>query len=218
MIRLDYLYIYFENYYFSEKESEKLEIFNDFIDIFWKSTPNFKKYKTKYGWSCRLMSIEDDPDKFLRYYINYLFGKYCCKEMWVRHNKFDYDYKRFKVVVNYYLKKIFNNYIPISIYESNSESGLNVSMNDLYGEDGYVVTYVINSLRGYFINRIKRYLSGKYIECKCGAQVLKKSNRQSMCEKCWKEKEKEIKRSCWEKNKEKYRNTARSLENGSKPL
>lgn len=217
VINLEPLYIYFENYYFSEKNEEKDAIFEKFSDIFWKSTPNFKKYKTKYGWSCRLMTVEDEPETFLRNYINYLFAKYCCKETWPNHSKFEYDYKKFKIVVNYYLRKIFNNYIPVNIYEKNNGGKIQISVNDLYGEDGYVVKYVTNSLRGYFLNRIKRHLTGKYIECSCGEQVLKNSNNQVMCKRCGKEKELKRQREKWRKNKEKYR-CATALENSNKPL
>lgn len=204
---MEFLYIYFENYYFSDKKEEKDRIFNEFVDIFWKSTKNFKKYKTNLGWKCKLMNRDDESQTFLGDYVNYLYGKYCCKETWINHDKLDYDYKKFKTVINYYFKKIFNNYIPISIYEENMGNHNVFSDNDLLGDDGYVVKYVTNSLRGYFYNRIKKHMSGKYIECECGAKALRNSNRQMMCKDCSRAKELERQRKKWHKYKNKYTNT-----------
>lgn len=206
MIRTESLYIYFEKYYFSNKKEEKDNIFKEFVDIFWKSTPNFKKYETSTGWKCKLMNRDDDAQLFLKDYINYLYGKYCCRETWINHDKFDYDYKRFRVVIDYYLKRIFDNYLPIDVYEEKMGKNILSGNHDLFGDDGHVVKYVTNSLRGYFYNRIKKHLSGKYIECVCGAQSLRTSNRQVMCKDCSKKKELERQRIKWNKYKNKYRN------------
>lgn len=51
----------------------------------------------------------------------------------------------------------------------------------------------------------------------CGGKVKEKSNRSKYCGKCWKEKERELKRETWNKNKEKYRPTARRLEKPHNP-
>ena len=122
------------------------------------------------------------------------------------------DYTHFKKIVNLYLKRIFKNYVPPDVYEEKHPVTEIKSIYDGWGEDSYVVTYIIRSLKGYFLNRMVKYTSGKYIECKCGEMTLKNSNRQLMCEKCWKESRIDINRRYYENRR------LRPLENGIKPL
>jgi len=162
--------------------------------------------------------VDDACDVFLRTYVNNLYGKYCCKDVWINSAKFEsMDYTHFKKIVNLYLKRIFKNYVPPDVYEEKHPVTEIKSIYDGWGEDSYVVTYIIRSLKGYFLNRMVKYNSGKYIECKCGEMTLKNSNRQSMCEKCCKEKELERQRVKWHKYKHNYR-SATALETTIKPL
>ena len=101
------------------------------------------------------------------------------------------------------------------LFRSVSQSRYQPSIYDGWGEDSYVVTYIIRSLKGYFLNRMVKYNSGKYIECNCGEMTLKKSNRQSMCEKCWKEKESI---NCVLRKRKQRERKCHSLENTIKPL
>lgn len=192
--------------------SRRDKLFLGFIDEFWKTTPSFKKFKTKRGWSCRKLNRDDACDIFLRTYINNLYGKYCCEDLWVNHAKFkDYDYQHFKKIINLYLRKIFENYIPCDVYEKNNPQCEINSLYDGWGEDSYVVTYIIRSLKGYLSNRMKKYSSGRYFECSCGELALQNSNHQSMCKKCRKQNRANI-------NREYYKNKKlRPLENPLKP-
>lgn len=162
------------------------------MDDFWKNTPSFKKNKTKYGWSCRRPKVDDVCDVFLRTYVNNLYGKYCCKEVWTNNKKFEnVDYSHFKKIVNLYLKRIFGNYVPPDVYEQKHPVTEIKSIYDGWGEDSYVVTYIIRSLKGYFLNRMAKYNSGKYIECACGEMVFKKTPNSNVkyCKLCLYERE-----------------------------
>jgi hypothetical protein len=162
--------------------------------------------------------VDDACDVFLRTYVNNLYGKYCCKDVWINSAKFEsMDYTHFKRIVNLYLKRIFKNYIPPDVYEQKHPVTEIKSIYDGWGEDSYVVTYIIRSLKGYFLNRMVKYNSGKYIECKCGEMTLKNSNRQSMCEKCFSKKRKD---DINENAKKYYKNKKDfiQLENTIKPL
>ena len=179
------MYEYFNNYYEAVEDKEKY--YNTFIDDFWKSTQPFKKFKTKFGWSCKRLNRDDDSDIFLRTYINNLYGKYYCKDLWTKHAKFpDCTFKQFKNIINIYFKSIFKNYIPCDIYEQKHPVTELKSIYDGWGEDSYAVTYIVHSLKGYMSNRMKKYSSGKYIECKCGVLVLKKTpnSRIKYCKDC----------------------------------
>jgi hypothetical protein len=50
----------------------------------------------------------------------------------------------------------------------------------------------------------QRYCGEKIAACsKCGKLFIKRSNRHSLCRSCWRDREKEIKREWWNKNKNK---------------
>src|SRR5574344_695988 len=101
MYIIRFIYEYFDDYYEESNITNRNNIYLSFIDEFWKSTQSFKKFKTKNGWSCKKLNRNDDCDVFLRTYINNLYGKYCCEDLWSEHKKFlNYDYSYFKKIIN----------------------------------------------------------------------------------------------------------------------
>lgn len=83
-----------------------------------------------------------------------------------------------------YNNNIFYKYDKDDIFDEISE----------FDNIGYIYEYYIGSK--------------KIIKCEnknCDVYCKRKSNSQKYCTKCWKEKEKEIKRDTWHKNKDKYR-------------
>ncbi|GED25191.1 hypothetical protein BAG01nite_12930 [Brevibacillus agri] len=77
-------------------------------------------------------------------------------------------------------------------------------------------TTLWSSFGDILVENLKRNLQRKYgeknIQCDgCGERIEAVSNRKKYCNVCWREKERQLKRKSWHKNKSKYKNT-RSLE------
>ena len=68
-------------------------------------------------------------------------------------------------------------------------------INKVHDFDGVVYQYLM-------------YKGEDWKKCeRCNSKWFKpKNNRQTFCKSCWKEREKELKRETWHKNKEKYTN------------
>jgi len=57
------------------------------------------------------------------------------------------------------------------------------------------------------VENLKNNIKNKTIYCECCGDIIEQTgNRKKYCDDCWKEKEKEIKRQTWHRNKEKYKN------------
>ena len=95
------------------------------------------------------------------------------------------DYKR---LINTFLFKIMNNYIPIDEFENESSLVINITY---WSEDNYVIKYIGNSLKGYMKNYQKEYFGVKrgnkkgYTYCAvCGKMVAKTGSRTKYCSDC----------------------------------
>lgn len=203
---------YFEDCYYASSDSAKEDSACKFLNDFWDGFPELSIYNTKYGKKISMPKVKDAPYDFICKYINMLYAKYCKDDLWKNHSKFSYTRKHFKTIVNLYLKNIIKNYKPESEYLG-EDYEYETRLGTGYGmEDAVVCKYITKSLSGYFKSRMKNYLSGKYIECKCGRMVLKKSNRQSMCEDCRVEKEAEDSRRYARESMMRHRNNVKGLE------
>lgn len=187
---MEFLYEYFDRYYYSDDENEKEQIFEDFFDELWKSPPKFRKIPIKNGFTCRNANRTDSSPVFLKSYINRLYAKYCCSDTMVDIKKMDYTYAYFHKMIKIYIRRMFKNYIPSSEYERLHPSEEIDAFYDGWGDDSYVCSYVCRSLKGYMDNRRKRYYHPeKYKDCECGEQIKKKTpnSRIKYCEKCAKQ-------------------------------
>lgn len=101
--------------------------------------------------------------------------------------KYNIKFSQYKKLINTYIKRIFDNYIPIEEYEKKHGWDANITV-DGWSEDNYIIKYFCKSLTGYMRNYIKDLNSGKYIECvNCGELIIPTNNRQKYCKSCWKE-------------------------------
>lgn len=96
-------------------------------------------------------------------------------------------WSEYKVLVNKWLWRIFNN------YDENKASVYEYQMHDfVYGtEDSRIVPYITRSLSGYMKNYQKQYYGiarrsgNKYSRCECGNLFLQnKQNNRKLCDKC----------------------------------
>jgi predicted nucleic-acid-binding protein len=81
-------------------------------------------------------------------------------------------WKDYRILINTYLRKIFDNYIPVEQYEQEHGWDMRVSV-DGWCEDNYIISYFCKSLTGYmrnYINELNGIKRGKkYKECTvCG--------------------------------------------------
>jgi hypothetical protein len=111
-------------------------------------------------------------------------------------------FSEYKKLINTYLIKLFENYIPVEDYEK--KNGWEVKVNvDGWSEDNYVVSYFCKSLTGY-MKDYRRELSGfkkrdKLKHCQvCGALILDSKNVKKYCNDCANNKEK-IRKRVWKK-------------------
>lgn len=102
--------------------------------------------------------------------------------------KIDMPFKDYKQLINHFIERIFNNYIPIEEYEKKYGWDFKVFV-DSWSEDNFIIKYFCKSLTGYMRKYIKKLRSGKYIRCAmCGNLVRKRSNSQKYCGECAKKK------------------------------
>lgn len=102
--------------------------------------------------------------------------------------KLQLSWPDYKIVVETYLRKLFENYICLDLYEDKNRLTLSV---DTWNEDHYCVAYFIKGLNGYFKNYqkesygLKRGRNQRFSWCAdCQSLFLKKSNRQVYCPEC----------------------------------
>ena len=79
------------------------------------------------------------------------------------------NWNKYKELINGYLLRIFNNYIPLEDFEDKSTFTINLNF---WNEDNYVVKYFCKSLSGYIKNYQKEYFdvarNKEYKQCQCG--------------------------------------------------
>lgn len=117
--------------------------------------------------------------------------------------KMNLTWKQFKPVVEKYIRRAFENYIPLDEYENKNEFVLDT---DLWTEDNFAIKYICNCLQQSMKNYQKEYyglyVKGskdkiKYKRCQdCGKmfQVNIKDSKSKRCDVCQKEHVKEYDR------------------------
>jgi hypothetical protein len=109
-----------------------------------------------------------------------------------------FDYKN---LINAYIERIFNNYIPVHEYEEKHGWEMKVNV-DGWSENNYLIKYFCKSLTGYMRNYIRDSKPKEIIikKCtECGKDIKCITNMKKYCEECAKEKEKIRKRN-WKRN------------------
>ena len=114
--------------------------------------------------------------------------------------KCNLKWTEYKKLINTYIERIFNNFIPLEEYEDDDWEIDNVII-DGWNEDNYIISYICTSLGGYIktycrkmqgINQRKKY---KFCD-NCGKPIEKTNGRKKYCSTCakeiWYEKHKEI--------------------------
>ena len=101
--------------------------------------------------------------------------------------KHNITWHKYKKLINGFIGRIFENYIPLHEYEKEHGWDMKVTV-DGWNEDNYVIKYICKSLTGYMRNYI-RDLKPKEIKIKncvvCG-ETIYGGNRKKYCDKCWK--------------------------------
>jgi hypothetical protein len=100
-------------------------------------------------------------------------------------NKINLKWPEYKKLINTYIERIFNNYIPPHEYEN--EHGWEMKVNvDGWNENNYIVKYFCKSLTGYLRNYAKNLNKVRtQKKClNCGVDIDTTSNRQKYCDEC----------------------------------
>lgn len=105
--------------------------------------------------------------------------------------KHQMKWPQYKKLINTYIKRIFDNYIPVEEYEKEYRWDMKVSV-DGWSEDNYIISYICKSLTGYMKNYINK-LNGikkhkRYKECiMCGRLIEDTVSNKKYCPQCAKE-------------------------------
>lgn len=105
--------------------------------------------------------------------------------------KMDSTWEEYKIVIESFLKKMFDNCQLIEDYELKHLT--NSFVYDFYNEDNSYIKYICDSLEFYMLNYQKEYYelhrgrNKRYKRCKeCGALIEKTNNRVMYCRECYK--------------------------------
>lgn len=103
--------------------------------------------------------------------------------------KMDLSWEKYKIVIEGFLKKIFNNCKLVDDYESDNIA--NKYIHGLATEDNFYIKYICKSLESYMLNYQKEYhelhrgRNKKYKHCNvCGKLIEKTNNRILYCNDC----------------------------------
>jgi hypothetical protein len=94
--------------------------------------------------------------------------------------KLNISWKEYKKLIELYIRRLFNNYIPMEEYESKYGWEMHVNV-DGWSEDNYIVKYFSKSLTGYLRNYVRDSLITKKRCSKCNKEV---SNKNKFCHTC----------------------------------
>ena len=154
----------------------------DYMDLL--KTP----YNLYYRW---IKGIEMDADELTDTIENSIYKAAELKSIYQK-QKMDLSWNDYKIKVEEFLQKIFNNCKPIEDYES--ENLTNQYIYEFANEDNSYIKCFCDSLEGYMLNyqkeeyyRLKRGRNKKYKRCKeCGVLIEDKSKTRPMlyCDKC----------------------------------
>lgn len=100
--------------------------------------------------------------------------------------KLDIKWKDYKKLINTYIERLFNNYMPQ--YEYEEKHGWQMQINiDGWNEDNYVIRYFSKSLTGYLRNYVKASRPKEIKEKKCAVcniDIENTVNNKKYCESC----------------------------------
>lgn len=124
--------------------------------------------------------------------------------------KMDLSWDDYKLVINGFFQKIFNNAKKIEEYEDKTNM---INMYDFINEDNFYIKYFCKNLEGMMRNYQKEYY-GVYRPCKrniehgykvfrcqsCGKLIKKTGRNHKYCDECKRDKRLETKRNWWSSN------------------
>lgn len=100
--------------------------------------------------------------------------------------KLDLKWLDYKKLINMYIERLFNNYIPPHEYEKKNGWEMHVNV-DGWSEDNYIVKYFCKSLTGYLRNYVRnsKPKEVKKKKCiKCGTPIDNTNNKKKYCLTC----------------------------------
>lgn len=104
--------------------------------------------------------------------------------------KMSIEWNEYKTLIVPYIKRMFNNYIPLEKFEDKNYLTMDI---DTWNEDNFAVAYLCKGLDGYMRNYQKQYY-GLYVpssknnlqlsRCNCGRMYKKNNNKHKLCPIC----------------------------------
>lgn len=152
----------------------------DYMDLL--KTP----YNLYYRW---IKGIEMDAEELTSTIEDSIYKAEKLKSVYQK-QKIEKSWEEYKMVIEKYLLKIFNNCQSIEDYEI--ENLTNKYIYELANEDNSYIKCFCDSLEGYMLNyqkeecyKLKRGRNKKYMRCKeCGKLIEKSGNKKMYCDKC----------------------------------
>lgn len=167
-------------------------------------------YKWIYGEEFNVSKLTDDIDNAL--------DKAAELKLTYQKQKMELSWNEYKVLVEEFLQKIFNNCISLSDYEK-KVGGISMLFHFSI-EDNFYVRYICKSLGLYMMNYQKEYYgvkrgrNVKYKRCvECGALIYNSGNRKMYCDECAKERERKRKRNIAHKYRKNKNSEIENLDN-----
>jgi hypothetical protein len=114
----------------------------------------------------------------------------CAEEVKQYHakTKLKVSWSEYKNIIAGFLRKIFDNYIPLDEYEDKNRIVLDI---DIWTEDNFIISYFCKSLSGYMKDYQKEYYGIKKLRnmklqrCECGGLFIQnKNNSRRRCNLC----------------------------------
>jgi hypothetical protein len=100
--------------------------------------------------------------------------------------KHSMKFSEYKKLINLYLRRIFDNYIPVHEYEDKHGWEMRIE-KDGWSEDNYIIKYFSRSLTGYLRNYIRdnkvKEIKEKYCQI-CGIEISNTCNNKKYCAPC----------------------------------
>lgn len=120
--------------------------------------------------------------------------------------KMNINWGEYQKIINGFIKKLFNNYIPLDDFEDKNTLSVNITY---WSEDNYIIKYIGKSLTGYMKDYQKKYYgiskgrNRKYKRCEvCGKLIEQSNNRVKYCKDCAAEKQLYWQRTSMKKSRE----------------
>lgn len=134
----------------------------------------------------KLKNNEDVNFYEIKYKIDYALEKAPLIKQSDQEKKINLSWKEYKHLINRYIGRLFNNYIPPHEYEKEHGWEMKVNING-WSDDNFAVKYFCRSLTGYMQNYV-RDSKEKIIKEKhcvtCGNKIENTSNRRKYCQTC----------------------------------